>query len=259
MNVSTENNDRQARIETLDNRSLAEHAYILIRDRILRGQLRLGAALSRRRLAAELNMSLVPVAEALQRLESDGLIESRPRVGTRVRVPTEKDVREHYEIREALESQSARLFAQRATAKQREEMRQMAEHLDVLFNRLAAGDTDPEFQFAVHSFHAQFHMGIAERTGCEALRALIEKNQVMILNWLYDVVAHRRHLPQRFHRDLTEVLVTTDPIAADVAMREHVRYGLEETVRKMRTEAAVEWRLRRGEHVMGSVSPSADQ
>jgi DNA-binding GntR family transcriptional regulator len=237
---------------TLDRRSLADQAYLRIRERILRGQLRLGAVLSRRSLAAELGMSLIPVTEALQRLESDGLIESRPRAGTRVRVPTDKDVREHYEIREALESQSARLFAERATAKQKEEIRRLAEHLDVLFNRLAAGNTDPEFEFAVHSFHAQFHLAIAERAGCEALRVLIEKNQVLILNWLYDVAAHRRRLPPTFHRDLTEVLVTADPLAADQAMREHVRYGLEERVQKMRTEVAVEWRLRQKSSETGS-------
>lgn len=49
-------------------------------------------------------MSVVPVTDALRRLEGDGLLESRARAGTRVRVPTEKDVRELYELREALES-----------------------------------------------------------------------------------------------------------------------------------------------------------
>lgn len=35
-------------------------------------------------------MSVVPVTDALRRLEGDGLLESRARAGTRVRVPTEK-------------------------------------------------------------------------------------------------------------------------------------------------------------------------
>ena len=60
-------------------------------------------------------MSVLPVSEALRRLEEDGLVESRPRAGTRVRVPSESDVRDLYELREALESQAARLFAERAT------------------------------------------------------------------------------------------------------------------------------------------------
>jgi DNA-binding FadR family transcriptional regulator len=102
----------------------------------------LGAALSRRKLAAELGMSLLLVAEALQRLESDGLVESRPRIGTQVCLPSTQDVRERYEIREALESQAARLFAEKASVRERLEMERMAEQMDAMFNRCASGDND---------------------------------------------------------------------------------------------------------------------
>jgi len=120
----------------------------------------------------------------------------------------------------------------------------MAEHLDALFNPSAAGENDAEFLFAVHSYHFQVHMRIAECADCEALRDLIEKNQVLIMNWLYDVAANRHALPPRFHRDLIETLVTGDPTAADAAMRRHVRYGLEETARNLKLRTAVEWRAR---------------
>ena len=225
--------------------SLAERAYLSIRERILRGQLPLGEPLSRRMLAGELGMSVIPVSEALQRLEGDRLVEIRPRAGTRVRIPTERDVREIYEVREALESHSARLFAERATHLQKLELRSRAEQVDVLFNQLAVGDTDAEFQYVVHSSHKEFHMFVAQCTGCELLSGLIEKNQVLILNWLYDVAAHRRALPLRFHRDLANVLASGEVLPADDAMRGHVRYGLEETVLKMQSPASLEWRLPR--------------
>jgi DNA-binding GntR family transcriptional regulator len=83
-------------------------------ERILRGRFGLGAAISRRQLAVELGMSIVPVSEAFQRLAQEGLIESRPQVGTRIRIPTEANIRDRFVIREALESQSARLFAELA-------------------------------------------------------------------------------------------------------------------------------------------------
>src|SRR5215471_2246502 len=112
--------------------SLAEQAYLSIRERILRGQLALGQVLSRRRLAEELGMSMLPITEAVQRLQAEGLLESRPQVGTRVRIPGEQDVRELFIIREALESQSARIFAERATMAQRQELLLMAENLDAV-------------------------------------------------------------------------------------------------------------------------------
>jgi len=211
--------------------SLSERAYLVIRDHILKGELALGAALSRRKLAAELGMSLLPVAEALQRLEGDGLVESRPRIGTRVCLPTAQDIREHYEVREALESQAARLFAEKASVRERLELQRMAEHMDALFNRCASGDNDPEFLFAVHSYHLQLHLRIAECTGCRALRQAIEKNHVLVFNWLYDIAARRPPLPPRFHHDLLEAISKNDPEEADRVMRQHIRYGLDSVVR----------------------------
>ncbi len=102
--------------------SLADEAYLAVRDEILRGQLGPGTPLSRRRLATQLGMSVLPVSDALKRLEEDGLVETRARAGTRVKVPTRSDVRELYELREALETQAARLFAERATAVHRREL-----------------------------------------------------------------------------------------------------------------------------------------
>jgi DNA-binding GntR family transcriptional regulator len=212
--------------------SLAQHAYLAIRDRILKGELPLGAALSRRKLAVELGMSLLPVAEALQRLEVEGLVESRPRIGTRVCRPTAQDIRERYEVREALESQAARLFAEKASDREKSELRKMAKRLDELFNGCFNGRVnDPESLYRVHSYHAELHLKIAECTGCRLLSQALERNHVLIFNWLYDVAAERPPLPPAFHRDLIEAISEGDPEAADRAMRFHVRYGLESILR----------------------------
>src|SRR5262244_4616971 len=102
--------------------SLAHEAYRVVRQRIMRGELSLGQVISRRKLATELGMSFLPVSEALQRLEVEGLLESRPRAGTRVRIPTREDVRGHYVVREALEVQAAMLFASVASPEDRVEL-----------------------------------------------------------------------------------------------------------------------------------------
>jgi len=225
--------DAQAQVYSPHHRgSLSQQAYLVIRDRILKGEIRLGAALSRRKLAAELNMSLLPVSEALQRLENDGVVESFPRVGTRVCLPTPQDIRERYEIREALESQSARLFAEKASPRERHEVQSMAEHMDALFNRCFGDQNrDPEFLYAVHSYHAQLHLRIADCTGFRALRQAIEKNQVLTFKWLYDAAVSRPPLPPRFHRELIEALSKGVAEEADRAMRQHIRYGLNNVVR----------------------------
>jgi DNA-binding GntR family transcriptional regulator len=211
--------------------SLADQAYYTIRDRILKGEIPLGAALSRRKLATELGMSLLPISEAFQALESDGLVESRPRVGTRVCLPTADEIREHYQVREALESQAARLYTERAGASDKREMQQMAEHMDALFNQCAASKVhNRDFLYAVHSYHLQFHLRIAESADCATLRRMIERNHVLIFNWLFDVAASRPPLPPRFHRHLVDALNRGNVEAADRAMRKHVRHGLDKIV-----------------------------
>lgn len=227
--------------------SLADEAYLAIREEILRGERRPGMPLSRRRLAQQLGMSVLPVSDALRRLEEDGLVESRARAGTRVRVPTESDVRDLYELREALESQSARLFTERATPAQRLELRRLAEQVDVLFDRLAAGGEDRAFQFAVHSHHVDFHLRIAEHSGSQLLRQMIERKHVLIQNWLFDVAGRRTPLPEGFHARLADEVVSGDPERADAAMRAHVRYGLAEVSGQIGLMAASEWRERRAD------------
>jgi DNA-binding GntR family transcriptional regulator len=213
--------------------SMAQRAYLIIRESILKGELRLGAALSRRKLAVELGMSLVPVSEALQRLENEGLVESKPRVGTRVYMPTIRDIRARYVVREALESQSARLFSEKATARERTELCRMAEHMDALFNRRVSAQDDTDFLYQVQLYHFQLHMRIAECTGCEPLIKLIEQTHVLSFNWVWDLAAKRPDLPPRFHIDLINVLVGTNPEASDAAMRQHIRHGLDGIIHSM--------------------------
>jgi len=213
--------------------NLTEHAYLWIRDRILRGELPFGAGLSRRALAEDLGISIVPVGDALQRLENDGLVESRPRVGTRVRIPTPKAIRGHYILREALESQAARIFAEKASPNEREEMKQLASQLDDYYALLATTEGTNELSFQIHTLHMRFHMRIAECTGCDELCQAVEKNQVLVFNWLYDTSLGNQQPPPGWHLELTEALVSGDPEIADAAMRRHTRYRMEEILQRM--------------------------
>jgi len=219
--------------------SLSARAYQTILQRILRGTVPIGGELSRRKLAIELGMSILPVSEALQRLQNEGIVETTPRVGTRVRVPTSTDVRERYVIREALESQTARLFSRCATPADQAELLKMAKRVDVLYARCFQGvDDDPDFLYLVQDTHTRFHLRIAEVSDCRALCSILEANQVLTFNWLYYVAASRPSLPPHFHSELAEALCAGDEEAADRAMRAHIRYGLEHVISCIAPELA---------------------
>lgn len=222
--------------------TLAEQAYHLILDQILRGTLPLGTVLSRRGLAKQFGISFVPVAEALQRLERDGLLESRPRAGTRVKIPTMDEVRGRFEMREALECQSARLCAERSTFEEHLDLKRAAEHVDTLFARSASEEVDKEFIFAIQKYHIDLHMKIALYARSETLRAAIEKSHVLIYNWLFDTASGRRELPPGFHLELIDA-ITGDPQNAEAAMRKHVRFGLDRVLRAIQPRTNHRWRL----------------
>ena len=193
-------------------------------------------------------MSLVPIAEALQRLESDGLVESQPRVGTRVRTPGEREVRGRYVVREALEAESARLCCLNASFKERMELRRLGDQLDTLFARARERENDSDFFYAVQESHTNLHLRIAECSRCLQLKEAIEENHVLIYNWFFDVSTRGRHLPPRFHRELMEKVTGDDPDAADQAMRLHVRFGLVSVVEQLAGATAnTNWRRKRKE------------
>ena len=208
--------------------SLAALAYREIRNQILRGDLPVGVSLSRRKLAGELKISVPPVMEALQRLESEGLVESKPRVGTRVRIPTRQDVEDRSLLREALEMQAARLFAERASPAEKKELLQMGRQVDQLYASCEAGVSNRDFLFSVNTYHMNLHLRIADCARCPVLRDVIEKEQVLVFNWIYETAVKRRSLASDYHARLTRVLAAGTPAEAAEAMQQHIRHGLRE-------------------------------
>jgi len=199
--------------------SLASEAYTVVRQRILRGEIVLGQVISRRKLAAELSMSFLPVSEALLRLEIEGLLESRPRAGTRVRIPSPEDVKGHYVVREALEVQAAMRFAAFATPGERSELKKLAVRVDAL----SAGTDRPLYQ----SVHQKLHARIAQCARCPALLDAIEKTHALASIWFCVMRTPKPGDSSTRHQDLAEALCSGDPTRAADEVRRHLEVGME--------------------------------
>jgi len=209
-------------MRTSEASSLASEAYGVVRRRIVRGTVGLGEVISRRKIAAELGMSFLPVSVALQRLEIEGLLESRPRAGTRVRIPSPEDVRGHYVVREALEVQAAKLFAEVATTRERAELKQLAARVDAL------AESADRASYVVS--HQKLHRRIAECTRCRALAATIEQTNVLASMWFCAARRPSPSGPKRRHQDLLEILSHGTVEEAAQAMRAHIAHGMASTL-----------------------------
>lgn len=226
--------------------TLGDSIYESILEKILSGQYPLGSPLSRRQLAEEFATSLDPVAEALQQLEREGLVESQPRVGTRVKSPAAADVRGSYAVREALESQAARMFCEMASERDKRTVRRMAKRLDMLAagldRRVGGPGASTEFDRA----HLALHMKIAECSDCKGLIEAIQQSRILVFNWLFGVTAQLPPLPAGWHQQLVEALCGQDVLAADAAMRHHVRYRFAEIMERVSARGESPNRIVRG-------------
>ena len=159
---------------------LTEQAYEKIRGDIMSGRYRLGCPLPARQLSTLLGMSTVPVLQALQRLQAEGLVETKARAGSRVVVPSADMIRGLYDVREALETQAARLCAERATTAERSRLMKLASVVDAADWRGVSEVQSPAARRRASLVHATLHRRIAEYAHCPPLLEEIEQSRVLI-------------------------------------------------------------------------------
>lgn len=89
--------------------NLSSEIEAVVRDRVLDGALAPGERVNEVHLSEELRVSRTPLREALTRLASDGLLQSRPRRGFFVPELTVEEVQELYPLRGLLDPEALRL------------------------------------------------------------------------------------------------------------------------------------------------------
>ncbi len=111
--------DTSDRIKTMRETSLAKLVREDLLEHILQGQLQPGDRISEPDVASRLQVSRVPVREALRELESSGLVVSRKHAGVFVRAIEAQEVGDLYEIRSLLDGfAGAKAAALPSTARQ---------------------------------------------------------------------------------------------------------------------------------------------
>lgn len=95
---------------------LTDQVYDMIHAAILSGDLPAGSRLKVRDLAEQVGTSVMPVREAIRRLEETGLAERQPHKGAVVKNLTFEELIHVYDVRRLLETEAARLGAEKVTA-----------------------------------------------------------------------------------------------------------------------------------------------
>lgn len=198
-------------------RSLRDHAYETLRRRIIEVELQPGERLVERDLATELEVSRIPLREALRLLAADGLVVLVPHRGALVAPFTPTDVRDLFDVRESLESLAARLAAERAGE---EGLERLAARLDVA--RTAIREQDRR---AIAFANAAFHTDIVDLASNALLSGVMRPLEAR-MHWLFRLTAQRDPAQQcAEHQQLYEAVAARDGDLAARLAHEHVADG----------------------------------
>ncbi|MVU82817.1 FCD domain-containing protein [Nocardia sp. ET3-3] len=192
-------------------RPLREVVRDRLRTRIFEGHYAPGTRLVERDLAAEFDVSRLPVREALRMLVQEGLVTERGR-GSVVAELSEKDVADLFEVRHSLEVLACSLVAQRATA---EDLARLEGILDRAVDALSRGSINE-----AHRANSEFHDEITRIADNRFLRTALEPLQGR-MHWLFRHVTNLPELVQE-HRDLLAAIASGDPERAAAQSAQHI-------------------------------------
>jgi DNA-binding GntR family transcriptional regulator len=187
----------------------------ILRDDIILGRRAPGSRLVERDIAAELNVSRLPVREAIRALVGEGVVVARPRTWAVVREFTHRDIKDFAEVREAIETLIFVFAAQRHDDAGIARLRAAYER-----ERIAAEEDDAE---GARIAAADFHEIAAELAGNEMLGELISVF-ITRLRWLF---GQHDDLPAMAeeHRVILETLVARDVDALRTLIPQHLANG----------------------------------
>lgn len=234
---------RLNKMQNITNRfeSQSEKVYRGLREDILNGTLEPGLRLVRRTVGKQYGTSAIAVAEALWKLETDGLVENAPMYGARVSTFTLEQVRSEQLLRQALETEIARLCAMRCQELPIEQLTRQAVALDKIMSQKRDGQAGDSLPGEI-ALHQDFHMALAEHCGSAAIAETLGRiwyRRLMFFNWVNSAMFP---VPEDWHQRLLNAIMTGDPEFADRCMRNHIEHGWEhqmDVLRKLEADARV--------------------
>lgn len=197
-------------------RTLADTAVTIIHDAILSGELAPGERLRIEDLAQRLDISPMPIREALRQLDARGLVKHIPHRGAKVAELSAEDLRETMDVRLALETLAVRQAAERFTEEN-------AEEAEAFLKEWYAAKRSKDAQ-AARVAHAQFHFALYAAAGSGWLMRTIRPAWENGERYRLESVDDKRMLKKRMkqHERILRFCVEHRPDAAADELYNHL-------------------------------------
>lgn len=222
-------------------------AYEFIRNKILSGEYPPGYPLMTEILSGLTKVSRTPVREALHRLNAEGLVTIRDRLGASVKTMDFNEFREMCEMRLALESFMAGLAALNHTQADLREIKFALDEMRRLTEQILAAKSEEPFIEELMRQDVRFHIAIMTAAKNELI-----KSEILRLHLVNRVStgpnnppppslkknasdANRRKVLAS-HEEIYDAIAKGDATAAKLAMERHVQDILDKSIAAFRSK-----------------------
>jgi DNA-binding GntR family transcriptional regulator len=198
--------------------SSGEAAYASLIDALRSGDFAPGDRLREEDVAKRLNLSRTPVREALRRLENNGIVEHRPRIGAVIRKLSQTEVVELYEMRIVLERTAASMAAQHGSEAE-------FDALDDMNGRILDARDTPTLGAAINQdFHEALYRAARNRFLLASAEAI--NNALILLGPTTYLDPDRIRIVVSQHSDVITALRQRDGDHAAEAAEAHLQTSL---------------------------------
>ncbi len=196
-------------------RTLAVEVADVLREMILVGELAPGQRTTQDELAQRLDVSTMPVREALLRLASEGFVEAAPNRSFAVARTSRRDIQDVYWMHAIVAGELTRRACERMDDELLGRVRRRAEAFSAALH--AADDQ------ALEQANWRFHQEINRAADAPKLLLVLRTTLRFIPRGFYALLPAWGHVSEQGHARIVEALGRRDPDAARAAAEEHVR------------------------------------
>lgn len=203
----------------LEVRTISERLVEIVREMILSGAISSDEPIRQDSLAAQLNVSKIPLREALVRLEQDGLVRSQANRGYVVRMLSAEEAEEVYALRLKLEPDAVAEACLKATENDQKAAKLALARLDA-----AASSKQPD----VGALNRAFHLALVRPCGKQLTTDLVLRLHVMADRYVCKHLEPQgRHIrAEAEHQEILKAWLKRDADKARALVREHLEHTL---------------------------------
>ena len=196
--------------------SLTDELVDILRDRILKGEYKIGEKIKENQIATEFKVSRTPIREAFKQLENEGLIDYIPNRGCFAKGFTRQDIEDIYAVRKALEIMAVEWAVSRISDEQIQALQEQSELMEFYTTKK---DSDK-----VLDLNSAYHDIIYDAAGSRFMAQILRSYKEYIEQTRKVILYEQAYLEEilKEHKAVLAAIKARDVDGAKKAMAEHL-------------------------------------